>query len=326
MKRSDVSDAELLLLIRGELGTGRANWLRAQIAADADLAERHAALELVHLDPSRAMFEGLLGQAPADSMRRRFDIEATRAPPAPAGAGDDPGAGRPVPPSTSRPIGTPPLAQAGAAGAPGPLGAPGAGVPGAQAFGTPRTPMPDTRAPLGAASRPPRRPWWRRTAPVAFAALCVAAAVGLSGWVGGLPATDWRDVMALSHRRYTALTFSDIAPPPGEAARVAAQLGRLSGLRVEVPDLTGSRFAFKRGQLLRADDRPLVQLDYLSDTGEPLAIAIVRADGGDHPLVFERRHGRNTALWTRRGVSTMVVGDLPDDRLRTIARLSGAKS
>ncbi len=328
MDPEGVTDAELVRLIRGELGAQRARQLHAEIAADAALGKRFAALELVHGDAARGPIEGLLGQAPAASMGRRLDVETAKAPPGPP-----PAAPNVKPPQARRSAAaaaaasaassTPPAASGPSAA--GALRTPGAGVPGAQAFGTARdrntAVKPGGGSPTGTA--PPGLPW--------RLPLVIATAVGLAilayvvGFGGASSAADWRDGVAAHQRLYTALSLSEVATVPGEAARTGARLSEMIGMPVDVPDLSASRLVFKRGQLLRFDDRPLVHLAYLGDGGEPVAICMIRAETADHPLVFERRQGLNTAQWTHDGISTIAIGDLPDDRLRAIARASGAK-
>ena len=300
----DVGEEELIRLIRGELGAGRASWLRAEIAADADLAERLAALEFVHGATSKALFDDLIAHAPSASMRRRLDLETAKAP--------EPQIASPT--LRKAPSSPPASSRCSAASAPASISEPGR----TRAVGTARELSPALPH-AGRHGHSSRRL-------VAVTVLVAALAAGLVAMDSSRHqgALDWRDSVAVYQRLYTTLTLSGIITEAGDAARTGARLAEISGLPVHVPDLAESRLAFKRGQMLRFDDKPLAQLAYLSDSGVPIAICLIRAGSADHPLIFERRQGMNTGVWTRDGVSTMVIGDLPDDRLRLIAHQSGA--
>lgn len=350
MSHEQVSDDELVRLVRGELGVGRALWLRAEIVADPALGERYSALEFVSGHAAGPLLAELLEQAPTPAMKRRLDLETARAPglrPPMNRTSDRRDRFDPNAPGAVQLRNLPPAPLA-----PSERGSIHAGIStrasGASGGGLGAVP---TRGPAGASNRvgvadrrrgagferaaPGPQEHWRIPPSLLAAALLVAVlTLGLFAMSGSSRSSissgasaaslDWRDSVAAYQRLYTTLTLSEVQTEPGAVARAGARLSEISGLPVRVPDLAQSRMTFKRGQLLRFEDKPLVQLAYLSDSGVPVAICLIRAAVADHALVFERRHGLNTALWTRDGISTLAIADLPDDRLRAIARASGA--
>lgn len=292
MSDEKITDEELIGLIHEQLDPARAHELQLTLAADQRLAERFEALAFVHESDLAGPMERIIDQAPSARLRETFANAI--------GESEQTVAMAPALVWTTSESG-------------------GSGPPEGHA-------RPKGRAAPAQRSQPPEkswRSWFGLPATGAFAASVVTGLLVFSLMQENASQLDWQDSVAIYQRLYTAETLNGVVPDPGESSQVAARLTRLSGIPIAVPDLSHEKLTFKRGQILEFNQQPLVQLAYLSDKGVPVAICLFRAGTGDHDIQTALRHGLNTAVWTRDGISTMAIGKLTDQELSRISQLSG---
>jgi len=117
----------------------------------------------------------------------------------------------------------------------------------------------------------------------AFAAgiLCCAVAVRLLSLTGpasptALQVEPWIQAAADYQRMYSRATVVHVNEDPHLTAQVVADLWAADGMKVGIPDLRAAGLTFKRVQRLNFRDRPVVQMVYLPEQGEPLALCITR--------------------------------------------------
>ena len=113
-------------------------------------------------------------------------------------------------------------------------------------------------------------------------------------------APEWRESVAIYQSLYVADTLAPInqsdAAAEEELARVMAKLGKqieLSSLKSD-PDLV-----YKRAQILGFGDRPLAQLAFLTNTGGPVALCIMKTDGAAQNISYGELQGLNSAQWAQ---------------------------
>jgi anti-sigma factor RsiW len=130
---------------------------------------------------------------------------------------------------------------------------------------------------------------------------------------------DWMEAVA----QYVSL-FSEqtLAGMPGDSAAREAGLRRVStalGLDISHEKLASlPALDFRGTQLLQLEGRPLAQIAFMSDTGKPVAICIIKTPKPAEPPSPERRHGLNLVHWVANGYGFMVIGDVPQESLRRI--------
>ena len=100
---------------------------------------------------------------------------------------------------------------------------------------------------------------------------------------------------------------------------VGLQLARALGPKAKVPDLASQGLKFRRGQLLRADGKPMAQLLYLGAAGEPLALYLLKGGGGGEEPVFRKEGSVRSLLWRSGDVSHMLVGEAERSVLEGLA-------
>lgn len=176
---------------------------------------------------------------------------------------------------------------------------------------------------------------WQLAAAASFALTVFGAGIVTGVLYGPKPNTSGPQITAerLTERNWMDAVAQYVSLFSREtlAGMPADQEAQLSGLR-RVSTALGREIAreklaaiptlaFKGTQLLQLEGKPVAQIAFLSDTGKPVAICIIRTPRAPEPPAPERRMGLNLVHWIKDGYGFMVIGDLPED---AIARISEA--
>jgi anti-sigma factor RsiW len=172
-----------------------------------------------------------------------------------------------------------------------------------------------------AAGRPALRPW--------SVGLAVAASL-LIGFLGaallfarGGPEKDeiaeLMDEAVEYHSVYSAETKHLVEVPASEGGELVAWLSDRLGRQLTIPDLSADGLTFAGGRMLVVNRRPVAQLLYTRAEGRPVAVCVTRLAGPAEPLAVEERDGLRLGLWTAGGYGYVVIGELPEDRVRAIS-------
>ncbi|WP_293572779.1 hypothetical protein [Phaeobacter sp.] len=157
----------------------------------------------------------------------------------------------------------------------------------------------------------------------------VAAALVIGFALGSVvnPARQgWAEYVAAYQALYSNSTLAHIdlstAEKQAQLDRVSASIGKSIAIdKLEVfPEVK-----FARSQILSFKGKPLIQLAFLTSTGEPLALCIMRAsDPVDKAPELRRMEGLSTALWDQNGYRYILIGGQDDALIgRMSASLSG---
>ena len=163
---------------------------------------------------------------------------------------------------------------------------------------------------------------WRRAAMlVSAAAACLAIGVGIgfqlaSGGgerVGAVVAQSglagWRDYAAAYHALYVTDTLAHVVDDDAARGRELDRAGKAVGLRLEAVKAPIDQLQFRRAQLLGFEGRSLIQVAFLSSTGEPFALCVIRSPGADESEVeVETRHQMAAASWSQPGLEFLLIG------------------
>ena len=84
----------------------------------------------------------------------------------------------------------------------------------------------------------------------------------------------WIQAVADYQQLYSRATVTQVTEDPQLSARVISDLWTADGMRVVVPDLRGAGLRFKRLQRLSFREQPVVQMVYLPEQGEPVALCV----------------------------------------------------
>ncbi len=133
--------------------------------------------------------------------------------------------------------------------------------------------------------------------------------------------SDWRRAVVDYQRLYVRETLSTNAPP--DAAAIASQLANVSahgGLVIEARSAALPGLAFRRAQTLGIDGRPLTQMAYVSETGEPVALCFTQSKAPASAPVPAVIGGMNTVSWHDGAFGFVLVGHLETAVLLKAAR------
>lgn len=119
----------------------------------------------------------------------------------------------------------------------------------------------------------------------------------------------WRLAVVAYQRLYVRETLAAGTPP--DAAAVTAQLANVSnhsGLVLKPPSVELPGLSFRRAQTLGIDGRPLIQMAYVSDAGEPVALCFTRSTAPVSTPAPAVLNGMNTVSWNDGNFGFVLVG------------------
>jgi len=145
-----------------------------------------------------------------------------------------------------------------------------------------------------------------------------AAAIGLAVAVGfgagftakGPQRSGWTEYVAAYQALYSNATLANFRQTPEaqqtQLNRVAASIGKT----ISVDALSMFPEArYKRAQILNFQGRDLVQLAFMTNMGEPIALCIIYSGGKPiDELELKTMEGLSTAFWSKDGYEYFLIG------------------
>jgi anti-sigma factor RsiW len=195
-------------------------------------------------------------------------------------------------------------------------------LPYAAAFETqPLPPVPEslsrrvtTLVSVDARRRHAVRPAWPKLA-AAFAAgvLCCSVALrvlapGMATWSPAVRVEPWIQAVADYQQLYSRATVTHVTEDPQLSARVISDLSTADGMQVVVPDLRAAGLSFRRVQRLSFHERPVVQMVYLPEQGEPVALCVTRDARPDEEPLAQQIGELSTVSWRHAGLGYVLLG------------------
>jgi len=159
-----------------------------------------------------------------------------------------------------------------------------------------------------------RRSGWPGLA-AAFAAgvLCCAVALrllfpGAAGFSMTAQVEPWIKAVADYQQLYSRATVKHVTEDPQLSTRIISDLSTADGLNVFVPDLRAAGLSFKRVQRLSFHERPVVQMVYLPEQGEPVALCVTRDARPDEKPHAQQIGELSTVAWRHGDLGYVLVG------------------
>ncbi|NRO98997.1 anti-sigma factor [Paraburkholderia sp. NMBU_R16] len=140
---------------------------------------------------------------------------------------------------------------------------------------------------------------------VAVASFCMGAAAGLFAGSGlfsepsGRAAPAWIQAAADYQQLYARATLAQVRLDSSAAAQTIEAIRFEDGLALRVPDLRAVGMSLRQIQRLRFHGKPVAQLVYLPDTGQPVALCVIKQAGPDQSLKRQTVSGVEVATWRR---------------------------
>ncbi len=161
----------------------------------------------------------------------------------------------------------------------------------------------------------------------ATAVICLALGWLMAGYFYRENLNDWHNSVAKYQTLYVNSTLSQVNQSPAladeELSRVMAALGKpvSTGVLNDSPNLT-----YKRAQILGFEERPLVQLAFISKTGAPVALCIIKSGkSGDSEILPGEYLGMRTASWSKGAYEYFLIGGKDADIINEAAKGFSAK-
>ena len=161
----------------------------------------------------------------------------------------------------------------------------------------------------------------------AFAAGLLCCAVALKLLAPGMPTfsstaqvAPWIKAVANYQQLYSRATLTHVSEDPQLSARIINDLQVADGLNVSVPDLRGAGLSFKRVQRLSFNQQAVVQMVYLPERGEPIALCITRDARPDETPHAQQIGELGTVAWRQGNLGYVLLGRASTEALMDLGR------
>ena len=161
----------------------------------------------------------------------------------------------------------------------------------------------------------------------AFAAGVVCCALSwtlLSTWqplaLTARGVAPWIQAVADYQQLYSRETLADVTEDPQLSERIIGELRVVDGMTVRVPDLRSAGLTFKRVQRLSFHRQPVVQMVYLPEHGDPIAVCITRDVRADEDPHVQQVDELSTVSWRRGNLGYVLLGKAPAQSMLELAR------
>ncbi|WP_095588302.1 anti-sigma factor family protein [Actibacterium ureilyticum] len=185
------------------------------------------------------------------------------------------------------------------------------------------TPVPDRlRAALHRAP-PPRRFW-----PQQVAAMLAVLGVGLAGgWTTHAAlqpppeATRLAQAAISAHDTYVVEVVHPVEVASDQRDHMDTWMSNRMGTQMRPPDLAAAGFTLMGGRILpTAGDRPAGLYMYENADGQRITLYVSHQPSGNSAFQFAGDGTTQSLYWTDDGLGYALVGAMPRDRLKTVAK------
>lgn len=167
----------------------------------------------------------------------------------------------------------------------------------------------------------------RRRAPLRAAAMVALLAVGgLGGWIGhgalapATPGTDLAQAALKAYDTYVVEVVHPVEVPASQRDHLETWISKRVGARLVPPDLAASGFTLMGGRVLPSEDGAAGLFMYENDAGARITLYVAPQKTGGNSAFRYAGEGTTQGLYWQDGpLGYAVVGQMPRDRLRTLA-------
>jgi anti-sigma factor RsiW len=171
-----------------------------------------------------------------------------------------------------------------------------------------------------------RRSSWSRLA-AAFAAGVVCCAISWTLLSTGPPLalaaqeiSPWIRAVADYQQLYSRETLAHVTEDHQLSERIIGELRVADRISVRVPDLRSAGLTFKRVQRLNFHQQPVVQMVYLPEHGDPIALCVTRDARADQDPHVQQIDELSTVTWRRGSLGYVLLGRAPAQSMLELAQ------
>ncbi|VVE88648.1 anti-sigma factor family protein [Pandoraea bronchicola] len=132
--------------------------------------------------------------------------------------------------------------------------------------------------------------------------------------------TTWVRAAAEYQQLYARDTIASVRVDDSDTERTVNDIRQNDKLDINVPDLRSQGLTFKRVQRLRWQDRALVQMVYLPQTGDPIALCVVRDPRPDQGVAEQQIDRMGVVTWRKGQVGYALIGAPGSVDLKGVAK------
>ncbi len=130
---------------------------------------------------------------------------------------------------------------------------------------------------------------------------------------------NWIVRVADYHLLYVRDTVIATHLNPAQVSQLKSKLSKALNTDLNIPDLSAQKLKFKRGQILDAGGKTLIQLAYLPNDGLPVALCILRSNAPDSLPKSGISRGLPYVEWSKDGFSYVIIGKINQQDLEAAA-------
>ncbi|WP_250517073.1 anti-sigma factor [Caballeronia sp. INDeC2] len=147
------------------------------------------------------------------------------------------------------------------------------------------------------------------------------ARIGIASTTDGADAAaPWVEAAARYQQLYSRDTLASVEADPASSKKTVSRIHQDDALAMSVPDLRAYGLAFKRVQRLRFNGRPLVQIVYLPERGDPVALCMMREPQPDARPASHAIASMDVVTWRRAEIGYALIGAAGGAGLDALAR------
>jgi anti-sigma factor RsiW len=132
--------------------------------------------------------------------------------------------------------------------------------------------------------------------------------------------TTWVRAAAEYQQLYARDTIASVRVDDGDTERTVHDIRQNDKLDINVPDLRSQGLTFKRVQRLRWQDRALVQMVYLPETGDPVALCVVSDPRPDQGVAEQTIDRMGVVTWRKGQIGYALIGAPGSVDLKAVAK------
>lgn len=161
-----------------------------------------------------------------------------------------------------------------------------------------------------------------RSVPAWLAAACVAGAFfggmflrpgpllnhGESSSMAASNLSPWVQAATGYQKLYTRDTLAYVNETTETSSKTVDDIRREDGLALRIPDLHSAGLTFKTVQRLRFNNKPLVQIVYQPEKGEPVALCVMKDVKPDQGVASQDVDSMRVVTWRQAELSYALIG------------------
>lgn len=130
---------------------------------------------------------------------------------------------------------------------------------------------------------------------------------------------NWLMQVASYQALYVRDTIQSTELSGSEIAKLKQRLENKLKSPLVIPNLMMQKLQFKRGQVLTVNGSPLIQLAYLPESGNPVALCITHNNQADALPKIGSAYGMPLVHWSHNNMSYVIIGGIDRDQLKAAA-------